>query len=53
MFVYKSQKWENIIKKCVFLVYDVSVDVSKKCIAKGYFNTAHKENTVCRKELEY
>jgi len=53
-------KWENtcIIKKCMCLVYDVSVDVNKKCMAKGYFVTVTKEirqerNTVRRNELEY
>jgi len=40
------------------LVYDVSVDVSKKCMAKGYFVTVPKEirqerNTVRRNELEH
>jgi len=42
----------------VCLVYDVSVDVSKKCIAKGYFITVPKvirqaRNIVRRNELEY
>ena len=40
------------------LVYDVGVDVSKKCIAKGYFIAAPKEirqerNTVRRNKSEY
>jgi hypothetical protein len=39
-------------------VYDISVDVSKKCIAKGYFITIPKvirqeRNTVGRNELEH
>jgi hypothetical protein len=42
----------------VCLVYDVSVDVSKKYIAERYFITLHKvirqeRNTVRRNELEY